>query len=230
MHQLPIHKIFVAGFAFATVHWKKILEISIIPVLISLPLLMSAPELIALAKQMFANKLSEPPIFLDNTGLYLALFFYGHLSLSINLYRLVVLGEQSVSILPVLEFVKIARFIGLTLLVGFVSMATLIMNNLLWLSLLISFLVVPITLNFVNIAIGNPIKYRWELSFPAQLNLFFLQVVVPMLIVLLFGSLSRMLALDIGVEWAARVLAFYWSLITLALCYQLITKESQSNT
>jgi hypothetical protein len=45
MYQLPIHKIFVAGFAFATVHWRKIPEISIVPVLISLPLLMSAPEL-----------------------------------------------------------------------------------------------------------------------------------------------------------------------------------------
>jgi hypothetical protein len=75
MYQLPIHKIFVAGSAFATVHRRKILEISIVPVLISLPLLKSAPELKALAKQMFTNKLSEPPIFPDNTGLYLALFF-----------------------------------------------------------------------------------------------------------------------------------------------------------
>ena len=68
MNQLPINKIFVAGFAFVTVHWKKILEISIIPVLISLPLLISIPELMALAEQMFANKLSDPPIFPDNTG------------------------------------------------------------------------------------------------------------------------------------------------------------------
>ena len=223
MNQLSINKIFVAGFAFATVHWKKILEISIIPVLISLPLLISIPELMALSEHMFANKLSEPPILPDNIGLYLAFFFYGHVSLSINLYRLVILGEQSVSILPVSDFVKIARFIGLTLLVGFVNIVPLTMNNSLWLSLLISFLVVPITLNFVNIAIDNPIKYRWGLSFPTQLNLFFLQVVVPMLIIFLFGSLSHILTLDIGMEWAA-VLAFYWSSITLALCYQLITE------
>lgn len=229
MNQLPINKIFVASFAFATLHWKKIIEISIIPILISLPLLISIPELMGLAEKIFTNKFSRPFILPENMSIYLVLFFYGYISLSINLYRLVTLGEQSVSILPISDIVKIVRFIGLTLLVGLVSIVPLILNNLLWLSLLIFFIMVPITLNFVNIAIDKPIKYRWRLSFPTHMNLFFLQVVIPMLIVLLFSFLSRIFILDIGAEWAVRVLVFYWSSITLALCHQLININDTSS-
>ncbi len=222
MNQLPINKIFVAGFAFAIVHWKKIVEISIIPVLFFLPLLMLMPELMTLVEQMFVNKLFESVTLPENIGIYSVLFLYGIISLYINLYRLVVLGGESVSIFPVLDFTKIVRFIALTLLVGFVNIVPLILNNSLWLSLLMSFLVVPITLNFVNIAIGNPLKYRWGLSFPTHMNLFFLQVIVPRLIIFMFVYLPSIIGLNIGMKWMVMVLTFYWGSITLALCYQLI--------
>jgi hypothetical protein len=220
--QLPIGKIFLAGFAFVALHWKKILEISIIPALISVPLLTIMPALMVAAQQMFSGTLSEPPALPDNAGVYLILFFYGYISLSIGLYRLVSLGEQAVSILPISDIGKIVRFIGLSLLVGFVGATPLMLGNLAWLSLIVSFLLVPITLNFINIATGKPLKYRWGLAFPTQMNLFFLQVIVPMLIILLFTYAFKALGLGLEMEWVARVLAFYWSAITLALCYRLI--------
>ncbi len=218
MEQLPINKIFLAGFAFVAIHWKKILKISIVPTLISLPLLISMPELIALAQQILTDTLSTPPALPNNIGLYLLLFFYGYISLSINLYRLVILDEQAVSILPIVELGKIIRFIGLSLLVGL----PIIFNNPIWLPWVVYFFLIPITLNFVNIAIGNPFKYRWNLSFTTQMNLFFLQVIVPMLMVLLLTYPFSFFGLGLSMEWISRVLAFYWSSITLALCYQLI--------
>jgi hypothetical protein len=48
MNQLPIYKIFVAGFAFVLTHWKKIIEISILPLLLALPLLSLSAEIIEL--------------------------------------------------------------------------------------------------------------------------------------------------------------------------------------
>lgn len=226
--QLPIGKIFLASFAFVALHWKKILEISLIPALICLPLLTIMPELMASAEKMFTGVLSEPVVLPANTGFYLILFSYGYISLSINLYRLVVLGEQSVSILPVSDIGKIFKFVGLTLLLGIASAIPIVFGNLAWLSLIVSFLLVPITLNFINIAIATPLKYRWNLLFPTHMNLFFLQVIVPMLIVLLFTYLSQVLGLGSGLEWVARVLAFYWGSITLALCYQLINVNDTS--
>lgn len=234
MNQLPVNKIFIAGFAFAITHWKKILEISIVPLLISLPLLAIIPELLTITKQVFSaleqsspsSQLSEL-VLPDNIGIYLILFLYGNISLSINMYRLVALGGQSVGIMPVFDLSKIARFIGLTLLVGMASIVPLVLTNLLILQLVASFLVVPITLNFVNIAIEKPSKYRWGLSFNTHINLFFLQVVVPILVVLLFTSLSKLMGLGAGAEWVARVLVFYWGAITLTLCYKLITTSEQ---
>lgn len=231
MNQLPINKIFVAGFAFAITHWKKILEISIVPLLISMPLLILMPELLALTKQVFLalenNEVLSEFVLPNNIGIYFVLFLYGNVSLSIDMYRLVILGRQSVSIVPVFDLGKIVRFIGLTLLVGMASIAPLVLTNLSILQLVVSFLLVPITLNFVNIALGKPSKYRWGLSFFTHMNLFFLQVVVPILVVLLFTSLSRLMGLSVGMEWLARVLVFYWSAITLALCYKLITTSEQ---
>lgn len=228
MNQLPINKIFLAGFAFVALHWKKILEISLVPALICLPLLTIMPELIVLFQQMFAGTLSDSIVLPANMGFYFILFFYGYISLSINLYRLVVLGEQSVNILPVSELGKIFQFVGLTLLLGTASVIPIVFGNLSWLSLVVSFLLVPITLNFIAIAIASPLKYRWGLSFADQMNLFFLQVIVPMLIILLFTYLSHILDMGMGMEYTAKVLAFYWGAITLALCYQLIETNDTS--
>jgi hypothetical protein len=53
MNALPINKIILAGFAFALTHWKKIIEISIFPALISIPFLLILPDLLLLMKQFF---------------------------------------------------------------------------------------------------------------------------------------------------------------------------------
>jgi len=122
MNALPINKIFLAGFAFALTNWKKIIEISIFPILISLPFLMIVPELLGLMDQLF-NDGELPDIQLpENMMIYLILFFYGYLTLSINMYRLVILGEQSIGgFMPVLNLNKIMKFVGLTLFVGLVT-------------------------------------------------------------------------------------------------------------
>ncbi|MBE8190543.1 MAG: hypothetical protein HAW58_06850 [Candidatus Thioglobus sp.] len=55
MNQLPINKIFLAGFAFTLAHWQKILQISILPLLISTPFLSITPELLELKNQLFSG-------------------------------------------------------------------------------------------------------------------------------------------------------------------------------
>ncbi|SFV87314.1 hypothetical protein MNB_SUP05-SYMBIONT-4-806 [hydrothermal vent metagenome] len=225
MNQLPINKILIAGFAFAMTHWKKILEISIIPLVLSLPIFSILPELFVLMKQIFSAKEAIPSELIapDNANLYLALFLYANISLSISLYRLVASNGQSAGFKPILEAKVIIRFAGMIFLVGMVTRIPFALTNLPILQFAMSFLIVPITLNFVNIAIGAPSKYRWGLSFSTHMNLFFLQVIVPLLVVLLFTSLSNLIGLGAGAEWIARVLMFYWGAITLVLCHQLIT-------
>lgn len=229
MNALPINKIFIAGFAFALTHWKKIIEISIVPVLISLPFLMVVPELLGLMEQFF-NDGELPDILLpENMMIYLLLFFYGYISLSINMYRLVILGEQSnSSFMPVLDVNKIIRFAGLTFLVGLLTVIPVMITGMPLLQLIVYFLIIPITLNFVNIAINNPSKYKWNLSFTTHMNLFFLQAILPALVGMLFAALTNIIGLGPILGWVVKVVLFYWTLVTLALCYQLIQANNSA--
>jgi len=229
MNALPINKIFLAGFAFALTHWKKIIEISIFPLMISLPFLMIVPELLGLMEQMFSGGELLNVQLPDNMMIYLILFFYGYITLSINMYRLVMLGEQSTGgFMPVLDVNKIIRFIGLTLFVGLITVIPVMITGMPLLQLIVYFLIIPITLNFVGIAIDQPSKYKWNLSFTTHMNLFFLQAILPALVGMLFAALSNIVGLGSILEWVAKVVVFYWTLVTLALCYQLIQTNSSA--
>ncbi|HAO86538.1 MAG TPA: hypothetical protein DEP16_04280 [Gammaproteobacteria bacterium] len=229
MNALPINKIFLAGFAFALTHWKKIIEISIFPLMISLPFLMIVPELLGLMEQVFSGGELLNVQLPDNMMIYLILFFYGYITLSINMYRLVMLGEQSTGgFMPVLDVNKIIRFIGLTLFVGLVTVIPVMITGMPLLQLIVYFLIIPITLNFVGIAIDQPSKYKWNLSFTTHMNLFFLQAILPALVGMLFAALSNIVGLGSILEWVAKVVVFYWTLVTLALCYQLIQTNSSA--
>lgn len=229
MNALPINKIFLAGFAFALTHWKKIIEISIFPVLISLPFLMIMPELLGLMEQLFSGGELLDVQLPENMMFYLVLFLYGYITLSINMYRLVILGEQSSDgFMPVLNVNKIIRFVGLTLFVGLVTVVPVMITGMPMLQLIMYFLIIPITLNFINIAIDQPSKYKWNLSFTTHMNLFFLQAILPALVGMLFAALANIIGLPPILEWTVKVILFYWTLVTLALCYQLIQANNSA--
>ncbi|MBC8493734.1 MAG: hypothetical protein ISR70_00265 [Candidatus Thioglobus sp.] len=223
MNILPINKIIVASFAFALTHWKKIIEISILPVAVSLPFLFILPQMFELMEVAFQGGDITTVTLPDNLMLYLVLFLYGYVNVSINIYRLVILGPQSVSIkTPIVNLSQIARFVGLTLMVGFVTTVPVMLTGIGFLQLIIYFLIIPVTLNFINIAIGEPSKYKWQLNFVTQANLFLLQAIIPALIGMIASILFSSIGLPEMFEWSVKVIVFYWSVINLALCYQLI--------
>ena len=231
MNALPINKIFLAGFAFALTHWKKVLEISIIPLLVSLPFLTIFPDLLALMEQVFSSEELVEVVLPEYSLLYLILFFYGYISLSINMYRLVILGECSVNgLAPVIDVGMIFKFVGLTLFIGAVTVFPVMITGVALLQLVMYFLVIPLTLNFINIATNQPSQYKWGLSFPTHMNLFFLQAVLPAVVTLLFSALINVIGFGSAIEWVIRVVVFYWTLVTLALCYRLIIANNEEKS
>ncbi|HIB28675.1 MAG TPA: hypothetical protein EYO47_05310 [Candidatus Thioglobus sp.] len=227
MNILPINKIILASFAFALTHWKKIVEISILPILVSLPFLFILPQMFELMEVIFQGNQITDVVLPESILLYLVLFLYGYLNLSINLYRLVIMGDQSVSIkTPVFNLSQIGRFIGLTLVVGFVTTIPVMLTGLGFLQLIAYFLIIPITLNFVNIAIQQPSKYKWNLNFVTQANLFLLQAIIPALIGMIATFVFGAIGLPDFFVWAVKVIVFYWSLVNLAMCYQLISTDT----
>ena len=229
MNILPINKIILASFAFALTHWKKVVEISILPVAISLPLLLILPQMFELMEVVFQGGDLTEVVLPDNTPIYLLLFLYGYIMLSVNMYRLVVLGEQNVSAMsPIFNIRQIFRFIGLTLFVGFITTVPVMLTGIGFLQLVIYFLIMPMTLNFVNIAINQPSNYKWKLNFISQANLFLLQAIIPALIGMIFTSLFSAIGFPEAFGWAIKAILFYWSLVNLALCYQLIQEANTS--
>ncbi|SMN17231.1 hypothetical protein CRYPA_1021 [uncultured Candidatus Thioglobus sp.] len=223
MNALPINKIILASFAFAITHWKKIVEISILPIAVSLPFLFILPQVFELMEVVYKGGQVADIVLPESMLLYLVLFLYGYLSLSINLYRLVILGDQSVSIkTPIFNLNQIGRFIGLTLIVGFVTTVPVMLTGIGFLQLIAYFLIIPITLNFINIAIQQPSQYKWNLNFVTQANLFLLQAIIPALIGMIVTVLFDAISLPDFFVWAVKVIVFYWSLVNLAMCYQLI--------
>ena len=228
---LPIKKTILASLAFIIMHWRKIIEISIIPMIFAFPLLLVLPELMAVSKQLFMGQTGVSISVPDNTLLYMLLFLFGYALLSINLARLVMLGTGSVSILScVFEFGKIAKYTGLTMLIGFAIVFPTALTGLLFVQLIVYFLIVPLTLNFVNVAIGRALNLRWRLTFIVHVNLFLMQVLLPTLFAYLFGIVADVLGLNTYVTLLVQVIIFYWSGVNLAFCYRVIVAHNSAQS
>ena len=228
---LPIKKTILASLAFIIMHWRKIIEISIIPMIFAFPLLLVLPELMAVSKQLFMGQTGVSISVPDNTLLYMLLFLFGYALLSINLARLVMLGTGSVSILScVFEFGKIAKYTGLTMLIGFAIVFPTALTGLLFVQLIVYFLIVPLTHNFVNVAIGRALNLRWRLPFIVHVNLFLMQVLLPTLFAYLFGIVADALGLNIYVTLLVQVIIFYWSGVNLAFCYRVIVAHNSAQS
>jgi len=229
MNQLPVNKIIFASFAFVLMNWRKIVEISILPLLLSLPLLTLSAEIIDFLNIFTEKSAVKTEDIQLPSGIvaYALLSLYGHISLSINMYRLVIFGADSVSWMPIFKLRQIVGFLGLTFFINLVTGLPLLFADLMWIHLAVSFFLVPISLNFINIATDQSLKFKWEISVITQVNLFFLQILLPLLSAMAINFLIFSTGLPDIISWIVKVIVFYWTLINLALCYQLIT---QSNT
>lgn len=226
---LPIKKTILASLAFIVMHWKKIIEISIIPLILTFPLLLILDELMELSLQLLNGGIESGVVAPQGTLLYMALFLYGYALLSVNLARLVMLGADSVSALSGTFLIgKNAKYIGLTMLVGFAVFFPVMLTGSLPVQLIVYFLIVPLTLNFINIALDRSLNFRWSLPFVAHASLFFMQVLLPTFVVLILGVGVDYLGLSNTAILIAQVLIFYWSGINLAFCYRLIVADSST--
>ena len=227
MNTLPINKLILASFAFAMTHVKSIAKLSLVPLALATPFLSTMPQILEMMEKLYAGEDITTMVLPENIHLYLALFVYGYSVLSIGIYRLVVQGgNQNLGWMPLIGIKQFLRFLGLSIVVGAATTLPVLITGMPLIQLIVYFLIIPITLNFVNIALDQPSQYRWSFSFLTQFNLFFLQAVLPALVGLVFAALFDVLGLPNALEWIVRVLVFYWTLINLALCYQLLVQKS----
>lgn len=216
MKTIPIQKTILATLAFAFSNWKKLLEVSIFPLLLAIPFLPELMNLLSMAKPG-----SEIPDNINFHVTYLLMFIYASMAMLINVYRLVILGNNSVNRLGfVLPNLRFGRFFLLAILLGVGQAITLASIYLLPFYLLL----VPLTLNLVSIANDVPYK-RIEVTWQSRLNIFLINFIGPFILISLIGLIE-----NDYLDSFFSFISIYWTSISIALCYKVIMANSSTQS
>jgi hypothetical protein len=223
MNNIPIKQTILATLAFSYSNWQKILEVSIFPLLAAIPFITILPELmVTLQAQLFGvGEVQEYPRFYE---LYLLMFDYAYMALIINIYRLVVKGDQAVARLGVVfPNLRLGRFFLLFLFLSLATQFPIFISP--FLVPIIYFLLIPMSLNLVGLA--NDISYtKIKLSLSVQFGVLIIKLGVPAIL------LGLIILLGVGqvIFWVVMGLIVYWMAISFALCYKVILANNSAQS
>ena len=223
MNNIPIKQTILATLAFSYSNWQKILEVSIFPLLAAIPFITILPELmVTLQAQLFGvGEVQEYPRFYE---LYLLMFDYAYMALIINIYRLVVKGDQAVARLGVVfPNLRLGRFFLLFLFLSLATQFPIFISP--FLVPIIYFLLIPMSLNLVGLA--NDVAYtKIKLSRSVQFGVLIIKLGVPAIL------LGLIILLGVGhvIFWVVMGLIVYWMAISFALCYKVILANNSAQS
>ena len=223
MNNIPIKQTILATLAFSYSNWQKILEVSIFPLLAAIPFITILPELmVTLQAQLFGvGEVQEYPRFYE---LYLIMFDYAYMALIINIYRLVVKGDQAVARLGVVfPNLRLGRFFLLFLFLSLATQFPIFISP--FLVPIIYFLLIPMSLNLVGLA--NDASYtKIKLSLSVQFGVLIIKLGVPAIL------LGLIILLGVGqvIFWVVMGLIVYWMAISFALCYRVILANNSAQS
>ena len=223
MNNIPIKQTILATLAFSYSNWQKILEVSIFPLLAAIPFITILPELmVTLQAQLFGvGEVQEYPRFYE---LYLIMFDYAYMALIINIYRLVVKGDQAVARLGVVfPNLRLGRFFLLFLFLSLATQFPIFISP--FLVPIIYFLLIPMSLNLVGLA--NDVSYtKIKLSLSVQFGVLIIKLGVPAIL------LGVIILLGVGqvIFWVVMGLIVYWMAISFALCYRVILANNSAQS
>jgi hypothetical protein len=223
MNNIPIKQTILATLAFSYSNWQKILEVSIFPLLAAIPFITILPELmVTLQAQLFGvGEVQEYPRFYE---LYLLMFDYAYMALIINIYRLVVKGDQAVARLGVVfPNLRLGRFFLLFLFLSLATQFPIFISP--FLVPIIYFLLIPMSLNLVGLA--NDASYtKIKLSLSVQFGVLIIKLGVPAIL------LGLIILLGVGqvIFWVVMGLIVYWMAISFALCYKVILANNSAQS
>ena len=223
MNNIPIKKTILATLAFSYSNWQKILEVSIFPLLAAIPFITILPELmVTLQAQLFGvGEVQEYPRFYE---LYLIMFDYAYMALIINIYRLVVKGDQAVARLGVVfPNLRLGRFFLLFLFLSLATQFPIFISP--FLVPIIYFLLIPMSLNLVGLA--NDASFtKIKLSLSVQFGVLIIKLGVPAIL------LGLIILLGVGqvIFWVVMGLIVYWMAISFALCYRVILANNSAQS
>ena len=219
MTTIPIIQTILASLAFAFSNWKKLIEVSVFPFFMMTLSLITFFPMVTFQSQSSISELLANLNFYHL--IYALMFIYGYIALVINIYRMVVAGNNSIAKfgleLPSLRF---GRFFLLFIVFNFAQLPIIFSP---YLIPVIYFLVIPLLLNLVSIANDVPYK-KIKLQFNIQSSVMFVCLGIPFILLLLVVMISG----EIKLMLFFQVLSIYWTAISSALCYRVIVANNSA--
>lgn len=225
MNRLSIKKIISSGFLLMLLKWQRFVKISIIP------LLSMALGFYFINKDLYV--LLSNDLNLEDS-IWLIVMFYMSMTWSINIHRMILLGDDAIGLwgdyLPNRRFG--VYFMAVILLMVMILVVALIAQLLIGLSsavvlfvgyMAMIYLVIKMSIKFPAIAIDDKGFMKQSLERNNMPQLFFILIVLPMMVSLVFGNLFNLFGdniLTLVLTIFLNIVMFYWGAVNLALCYQ----------
>jgi hypothetical protein len=213
MTKTPIIKTIIAAFAIFISNLSKIIEISILPIVMSIPLILAFSEILPTI-----NTLAD--IQTLNLGLdfllYTTLFIYAFLSLQINLYRLTSIGQNAVFKFGLVPISLVLKLIPFYFFVEILVLGVALLQ-IPFLEPVVFILLAHILLKFVAIATGKITTS--SINIIDRLNIAIVQFIIPMLFLTLFSLFGIGILVVI-----AKIFTIYFSAISLGLIFNNLNK------
>jgi hypothetical protein len=220
-NKIPVIKTSVAALSVMLTHYKELLFLSILPILLMLPAIIFLPEMmmeIAASVMEYNSPQDLQNIHIPSEiFIYGGMFLYGYASLNINILRMIVLGYQHIFKLGIIPFKIVLKFIALSSLVSVLTFAPHILKIPL-LEPIVFIFVAHFMLSLVVIALGNPL-INWKIPFIYRINIALLQFIIPTLILALFALMGSVFLI------IAKIFLIYWSAINLGLIFNCLTQK-----
>ncbi len=220
MNKLSILKITSASFSWMVLYAKRILELSIIPILLMLPFIFSFTHLMTIIQSQPLNALKTTQLSIPSALLfYLLLALYAYVLLSINIHRLVILGENSIARFGVwLPDMRLGHFFLILVLVQILLVLPILITKLPILYFVVYYLIAPMMMKLVGIAIEAENR-PYPMNYSVRFSFVTLQAILPMFVMLPFVLLTQNTPIFIMMI-VIKIIITYWMLISLSLIYK----------
>ena len=220
MNKLSILKITLASFSWMVLYTKRILELSIIPILLMLPFIFGFMHLLVIIQNQASDVLEATQLSIPSALLfYLLLALYGYVLLAINMHRLVILGENSIAKFGVwLPDRRLGQFFLIFVLVQILLVLPVLITKIPILYFIVYYLIAPMMMKLVGIAIGAKNR-SYPMGYSVRFSFITLQAILPMFVMLPFILLTQNTPVFITMI-VIKIVVTYWILIALSLIYK----------
>lgn len=225
---IGIKKIIFATLSWMAIYPKQLLTTSIVPIVMMLPFLLALPSLID--SMLLTQKQGViPDIEPISTLFFMAMAFIGYALLTINIYRLVILGVDKVGKFGTIRPQKMLPFLSTLIMVQILLVIPILVTKIPIFHIIAYFLLVPVIINLPRLALGLD-KKKFKFIPSILINITIIQAVIPLAVVFIITWLISGGIVGVIIIVLVKILMAYAEIISLALIYKTLAPDETTTS